>query len=175
MILRTLTQASYSNLNVGHFGLWLRFYSHFTSPIRRYPDLQIHRIIKEVGSWKLKAKRIFHYQKLLSEVSKKCSEKERMAEKLEYKIKDYFICEYYKDKIWEKYFWVVSGMIPKWFFVELENTAEWFVEMKYWKFDDKLRTFFWKEWEKYVLWDSIEVELVEVDEELFRLNFEVVR
>ena len=99
MVLRTLTKAIYSKENFGHFGLGLSFYSHFTSPIRRYPDLQIHRIIKEKLNKNLDEKRLLHYDLILDKVSKYTSDKERKAEKLEYKIRDYFIVQYYKNKI----------------------------------------------------------------------------
>jgi ribonuclease R len=99
IILRSLAQASYSSSNIGHFGLGLKFYSHFTSPIRRYPDLIIHRIITEIENGKWKVERGLHYKKLLPEVAKKCSEMERIAEKLEYKVRDYFVAEFYKDKV----------------------------------------------------------------------------
>ncbi|MDR0772425.1 MAG: RNB domain-containing ribonuclease [Candidatus Peribacteria bacterium] len=77
----------------------MKFYSHFTSPIRRYPDLQIHRIIKEAERGKLKTERNLYYKKLLPEVAKKCIEREKIAEKLEYKVRDYFVAEFYKDKV----------------------------------------------------------------------------
>ena len=80
-ILRTLSKAVYSDENFGHFWLWLTFYSHFTSPIRRYPDLQIHRIIKEKLNNKLDNNRLIHYKSILDEVWKHTSDKERKAEK----------------------------------------------------------------------------------------------
>lgn len=175
MVLRTLSKAIYSKVNLGHFGLWLNFYSHFTSPIRRYPDLQIHRIIKEKISWKLDNKRLIHYENILEKVSKHTSDKERKAEKLEYKVKDYFIVKYYKDKIWEEFDWIIMWVIPKWFFVWLSNTAEWFVEMTSSDFNDLLwqHTDF-KTWKTHRLWDKIRVKLIEVDENLLRLNFEII-
>jgi ribonuclease R len=98
-ILRTLSKAVYSKENFGHFGLGLSFYSHFTSPIRRYPDLQIHRIIKEKIHGKLNKSRKLYYDSLLDKVSKHTSDKERKAEKLEYKVKDYYTVQFYKDKV----------------------------------------------------------------------------
>jgi ribonuclease R len=79
--------------------LGLRFYSHFTSPIRRYPDLQIHRIIKEKLHGKLTKERIKHYESILERVAHHTSTKEREAEKLEYKVRDYFVTQFYKNKI----------------------------------------------------------------------------
>lgn len=174
-ILRTLSKAVYSKENLGHFWLWLSFYSHFTSPIRRYPDLQIHRIIKEKIHKKLDKKRVIHYNSILDDVSKHTSDKERKAEKIEYKVKDYFIVKYYKDKIWEQFEWIINWVIPKWFFVSLKDTAEWFVELQRTDFLDSLKQhtdlFTWK---RYRLWDKVLVKLIEADEKLLRLNFEVL-
>jgi ribonuclease R len=99
MILRSLTKAKYSPDSEGHFGLALDFYSHFTSPIRRYPDLQIHRIIKEKINGRFDNKRKKHYENILEKVAKKSSEAEVKAEKLEYKVRDVMACKYMKNKI----------------------------------------------------------------------------
>jgi len=175
MILRTLSKAVYSKENFWHFGLWLSFYSHFTSPIRRYPDLQIHRIIKEKIARKLDKKRIFYYNNILEKVWKHTSDKERKAEKLEYKVKDYFIVKYYKNKLWEKFEWVISWVILKWFFVLFDDGAEWFVELSNSDFLESLQEHKdLKTWEKYRLWDRVKIKLIEVDENLLRLNFEII-
>ncbi len=173
MTLRTLTQAIYSNVNFWHFGLWLQFYSHFTSPIRRYPDLQIHRIIKEFLNGKFDEKRKSHYLDILPKVAKQSSERERLSEKLEYKVRDYFIVKYYKNKIWQEFDAVISGLISKWIFVALQDTAEWFVEIKNWNFDEKNQTMKVKS-KKYTLWQDLRVRLVNADEKLLRLDFEIV-
>lgn len=173
MTLRTLTQAIYSNVNFWHFGLWLQFYSHFTSPIRRYPDLQIHRIIKEFLNGKFDEKRKSHYLDILPKVAKQSSERERLSEKLEYKVRDYFIVKYYKNKIWQEFDAVISGLISKWIFVTLQDTAEWFVEIKNWNFDEKNQTMKVKS-KKYTLWQDLRVRLVNADEKLLRLDFEII-
>ena len=173
MTLRTLTQAIYSNVNFWHFGLWLQFYSHFTSPIRRYPDLQIHRIIKEFLNGKFDEKRKSHYLDILPKVAKQSSERERLSEKLEYKVRDYFIVKYYKNKIWQEFDAVISGLISKWIFVALQDTAEWFVEIKNWNFDEKNQTMKVKS-KKYTLWQDLRVRLLNDDEKLLRLDFEIV-
>ncbi len=174
-ILRTLSKAIYSKQNLWHFGLWLTFYSHFTSPIRRYPDLQIHRIIKEKLHRKLDKKRLNHYSTILDEVAKHTSDKERKAEKLEYRVRDYFIVKYYKNRVWEDFEWIISWVIPKWFFVVLPDTAEWFVEMTNSQYIDELKEHIdLLTWKKYRLWNKIKVKLIEADEKLFRLNFEIV-
>jgi ribonuclease R len=194
VILRTLSKAIYSAENEGHFWLGLDFYSHFTSPIRRYPDLQIHRIIKEKINWKLDKKRINHYKNILDNIWDVCSTQERKAEKLEYKVRDYYICKFYENRVWEEFEWVISGLIPKWFFVELSDTSEGFVSIpplnpllsKEGKMNKVSRGGFLynedlmqfedrKNKKNYVLWDKVKVILKEVDLSELRLNFEILQ
>jgi len=180
-ILRTLSKAIYSEENQGHFWLWVKFYSHFTSPIRRYPDLQIHRIIKEKLQDKLNTSRIVHYKKILPSIAVQCSDQERKAEKLEYKVRDYYICGYYKEKIGEEFEWVVTTVLPYWIFVQLADTSEGFVELipkhwswEGWEYNEQLMRFDNKSLKKQLnLWDSLEVILDEVDMELLRINFKI--
>jgi ribonuclease R len=175
IILKTLSKAVYSKENFWHFGLWLSFYSHFTSPIRRYPDLQIHRIIKEKIAKKLDKNRISYYENILEWVWKHTSDRERKAEKLEYKIKDYFIVKYYKNKVWEEFEWLISWVIPKWFFVVLKDTAEWFVELNRSEFNEELQEHLeFYSWKRYRLWNKVKVILIEADEILLKLNFEII-
>jgi len=174
-VLRTLSKAIYSKENEWHFWLWLNFYSHFTSPIRRYPDLQIHRIIKEKIHKKLNKSRLTHYDYHLEEVSKHTSTQERKAEKLEYKVRDYYTVQYYKDKVWDEFDWVISWVLSKWFFVALKDTSEWFVELTNSEFIESLQEHVdLSNWKKYRLWDEIKVRLIEADKIMLRLNFEVV-
>jgi ribonuclease R len=107
LVLRSLTKATYSPDAEGHFGLALDYYSHFTSPIRRYPDLQIHRIIKEQIHRKLDTNRKKHYEIILDRVARKCSDAEVRAEKLEYKVRDLMACKYMKNHIGEEFTGVV--------------------------------------------------------------------
>ncbi len=182
IILRTLQKAEYSDKNLGHFGLGLGYYSHFTSPIRRYPDYQIHRIIKLKKQWKLDRKAITAFKNKLEKIWAKCSEQEVKAQKLEWKVRDFFMVQYYKDKIWEEYEGTVSWMIQTWVFIELENTAEWFIELASkdnkkpeWIQDIEILEFNnERTWEKLSVWDKVKVKVKEVDEQLLRINFELL-
>ena len=101
-----------------------KYYTHFTSPIRRYPDLQIHRIIKENLRGRLNENRIEHYDKILPEVAKQCSDRERLAEETEREVVKMKKAEYMRMHIGEEYEGVISG-VTKWgIYVELPNTVE---------------------------------------------------
>ena len=124
MALRTMTQASYSVECVGHFGLASRYYTHFTSPIRRYPDLQIHRIIKEELRRGLSEKRKEHYRAILSGVSDRASQTERRAQECERDAVKYKKCEYMEGHINEIYEGIISGVTRYGIYVELKNTVD---------------------------------------------------
>jgi len=177
-ILRSLSKAIYSPISEGHFWLGLEYYSHFTSPIRRYPDLQIHRIIKEKINKKFDKKRESHYESILKNIADHCSQREQAAEELEYKVKDFYICKYYRDKVGQEFEAMISWIIPKWFFVMLKDTSEWFVDLfgkKNFVYNEDLMEFEDKiTGKKYRIWDNIKVKLIEVDMKLLRLNFEIV-
>lgn len=124
MVLRSMQQAKYSVECSGHFGLACRQYCHFTSPIRRYPDLQIHRIIKEQLRGRLEEKRIGHYKEILPEVAKQSSAMERRADEAERETDKLKKVEYMEGHIGEEYDGVISGVTAWGIYVELENTVE---------------------------------------------------
>lgn len=124
LALRSMKQAKYSVECAGHFGLACNFYCHFTSPIRRYPDLQIHRIIKEQLKGGLKEERIAHYQSILPEVAKHSSETERRADEAERETDKLKKVEYMESKLGEVFDGVVSGVTGWGIYVELPNTVE---------------------------------------------------
>ena len=124
LTLRSMQQARYSTECMGHFGLACKYYCHFTSPIRRYPDLQIHRIIKENLHGSLDEKRIKHYSKLLPKVAADNSFKERRAVDAEREVTLLKQIEYMEGHIGESYPGVVSGFTNQIIFVELGNTVE---------------------------------------------------
>ena len=129
LTLRSMCQAKYTTENTGHFGLAAKYYTHFTSPIRRYPDLQIHRIIKENLRGRLSDDRMAHYEKILQEVATQSSEMERRAEEAERETVKLKKVEYMQDRIGEEFEGVISG-ITKWgAYVELPNTIEGLVHV----------------------------------------------
>ena len=124
LALRSMKQARYTPENSGHFGLAANYYTHFSSPIRRYPDLQIHRIIKDNLRGRMNGERMEHYRKILEEVTKHASETERRADEAERETVKLKKVEYMSDRIGNVYTGVISG-VTKWgMYVELPNTIE---------------------------------------------------
>lgn len=124
LALRSMKQAKYTVNCTGHFGLACSYYCHFTSPIRRYPDLQIHRIIKEQIRGRLNEKRIEHYNEILPEVAKHSSEMERRADEAERETDKLKKVEYMEAHIGEIYEGVISSITAWGVYVELPNTIE---------------------------------------------------
>lgn len=129
LTLRSMKQARYTTACTGHFGLAANYYCHFTSPIRRYPDLQIHRIIKETLRGRMNAKRIEHYESILDEVAKQSSQMERRADEAERETIKLKKCEYMAKHVGEEFEGVISGVTEWGFFVELPNTVEGLVRV----------------------------------------------
>ena len=129
LTLRSMKQARYTTACTGHFGLAASYYCHFTSPIRRYPDLQIHRIIKETLRGRMNAKRIEHYEGILDEVAKQSSQMERRADEAERETIKLKKCEYMAKHVGEEFEGVISGVTEWGFFVELPNTVEGLVRV----------------------------------------------
>ena len=124
LALRSMKQARYSAENTGHFGLAAQYYCHFTSPIRRYPDLQIHRIIKDNLRGRMNQDKVNHYEAILDEVAKKSSERERLAEEAERETIKLKKVEYMTERLGEEFEGVISS-VTKWgIYVELPNTIE---------------------------------------------------
>ena len=115
--------------DTGHFGLAAKYYCHFTSPIRRYPDLQIHRIIKETLRGKMTEAKIQHYKGILEEVARQSSAMERRAEEVERETIKMKKAEYMKQHIGEAFEGTVSGVTEWGFYVELDNTVEGLVHV----------------------------------------------
>lgn len=124
LALRSMRQAKYSVECTGHFGLACPYYCHFTSPIRRYPDLQIHRIIKEQLRGKLKEERVSHYKEILPAVADHSSKMERRADEAERETDKRKKTEYMESHIGEHFTGVISGITNWGIYVELQNTVE---------------------------------------------------
>jgi ribonuclease R len=129
LTLRSMKQAKYMPVCTGHFGLAAKYYCHFTSPIRRYPDLQIHRIIKENLRGRLNDRRIAHYDKILTGVTVQCSSTERRADEAERETIKLKKCEYMSKRIGQEFEGVISGVTNWGFYVELPNTVEGLVRV----------------------------------------------
>lgn len=129
LTLRSMKQAKYTTVGTGHFGLATPYYCHFTSPIRRYPDLQIHRIIKDNLRGRMNAKRIEHYERILPEVAKHSSEMERLADEAERETDKLKKVQYMSGHIGEVFPGVISGVTEWGFYVELPNTVEGLVHV----------------------------------------------
>ena len=129
LALRSMKQAKYSVECSGHFGLACPYYCHFTSPIRRYPDLQIHRIIKEQLRGRLGEERTEHYRSILPEVCKHASETERRADEAERETDKLKKVEYMEERIGQCFEGVISGVTGWGIYVELPNTVEGLVHV----------------------------------------------
>lgn len=141
LVLRSMKQAKYTTSCTGHFGLAAKYYCHFTSPIRRYPDLQIHRIIKENLRAGLSEKRMDHYERILPQVAVQTSALERRADEAERETDKMKKCEYMSRFIGEEFDGVISGVTSWGFYVELPNTIEGLVRINqltddYYVFDE---------------------------------------
>lgn len=129
LALRSMKQAKYTAENTGHFGLAAPFYCHFTSPIRRYPDLQIHRIIKENLHGQLSEKRKEHFEKMMPEVGLHCSQRERRADEAERETVKLKKIDYMENRMDEVFEGVISGVTGWGLYVELDNTVEGLVRI----------------------------------------------
>ncbi len=129
LTLRSMKRAQYTTECVGHFGLAAKYYCHFTSPIRRYPDLQIHRIIKENLHGGMKEKRIDHYNRILPEIAKHSSTTERRADDAERDTDKLKMVQFMEKYVGDEFEGVISGMTAWGIYVELPNTIEGMVSL----------------------------------------------
>ena len=129
LTLRSMQRAKYSTECGGHYGLACEYYCHFTSPIRRYPDLQIHRIIKDFIHGRMNEEKIDHYNAILENVAKQSSTQERVADDAERETDKLKKCQYMEARIGQKYTGIISGVTNWGIYVELENTCEGLVHI----------------------------------------------
>ncbi|MDE6181807.1 MAG: ribonuclease R, partial [Eubacteriales bacterium] len=180
VVLRSFKQARYSTKNEGHFGLAAKYYCHFTSPIRRYPDLQIHRIIKENLNGKLTENRKKSLEKKLPDVAKKCSARERTAEDAERETVQIKKVEYMQDKVGQIFEGIISGVTSWGIYVELPNTVEGMISVKnieddYYFYDEKNMQYFGEKTGKvYSLGDRVKVKLIKANLYEKTLDFQFI-
>lgn len=181
LALRSMKQAKYTTECMGHFGLAANYYTHFTSPIRRYPDLQIHRIIKENLHGGLTKKRIAHYEKILPEVAIWTSSRERLADEAERETDKAKKVQFMERHIGEEFTGVISGISNYGFYVELPNTVEGMVRLAnldgdYYVFDEEHYELAGERTrKKFKLGQTVKIQVVSVDRYLKTIDFLPVR
>ncbi|MPQ44320.1 ribonuclease R [Clostridium tarantellae] len=180
LLLRCMMQARYSPECAGHFGLAAEYYCHFTSPIRRYPDLQIHRIIKEHLHGAINDKRNKKLRNIVDSASKQSSEMERVAQEAEREVDDLKKAEYMKDRIGEEFQGMICSITGFGAFVELPNTIEGLVHITsfrddYYIYDEDRLTLVGERNKKlYKLGDKVKVVCSKVDIPNREIYFEIV-
>lgn len=181
LTLRSMKQAKYTTECTGHFGLACDYYCHFTSPIRRYPDLQIHRIIKEYLRGRMKENRIAHYDSILPQVAEHSSRTERRAEEAERETEKLKKAQYMSERIGETYTGVISGVTAWGIYVELPNTVEGMVALNkmegdYYLFDETLHEVRGKTTgQVWKLGQTVTVQVKDVDFLTRSIDFALVR
>jgi ribonuclease R len=177
VMLRSLAKARYSHQNAGHFGLAARYYCHFTSPIRRYPDLIIHRLIKEQLKGSLNEESERELSERLPEIARKCSERERAADEAERETEDLKKVEYMKQRVGEEFDGIISNVTSFGMFVGLENTIEGLVRVSdmhddYYIYDDRHYMLMGERTGKcYRIGDPVRVLLAKADVETRQIDF----
>ena len=182
LILRTLKIAKYESENKGHFGIASKYYCHFTSPIRRYPDLFIHRIIsmylenpKQMNEVK---KEIYRSQAV--RYAETSSEREKIAQKVEREAIQIKMAEYMQEKVGEEFDGVISSITSFGMFVELENTVEGLIRFEnlgedYYIYDENRKTLFGERTKTiFKIGDSIRIRVIRANKELREIDFERV-
>lgn len=180
MMLRSLKKAIYSSESSPHFGLAATYYCHFTSPIRRYPDLQIHRIIKGQLKGKFKEDDLNKLFERTAVVAEQSSKMERLADEVERDTNKIKIAEYMSDKINEEYEGVISGVTSFGIFVELENTVEGLVHISnmvddYYIYDEEKKELFGQGSRKvFKIGDAVKIRVSKVSIARAEIDFELI-
>lgn len=181
LMLRSLKQARYDFNSVGHFGLATKFYTHFTAPIRRFPDLIVHRLIRTyLIEGKIDEKTQNHWKSKLPEIAKHTSERERIAVDAERETDDLKKAEFMQDKIGEEFDGVISSVTGFGLFVELENTVEGLVHVTdltddYYHFDERSMALIGERTGNvFRIGDAITIKVADVNLEERSVDFEVV-
>lgn len=179
MVLRSMMQARYTADNQGHFGLAAKYYCHFTSPIRRYPDLQIHRFIKMTLAGEMSGKKEYGYRKKMPEVAQHCSKRERIAEDAQRDTEALKKVEFMLDKVGKTYEGIISGVTNWGIYVELANTVEGMVALSqmeddFYLFDEQnMQVFGRRNGKSYRLGDLVQVTVTKVSQEAGTIDFAI--
>lgn len=182
LILRTLKMAKYENVNKGHFGIASKYYCHFTSPIRRYPDLFIHRVISTYirNNYQLEDKVLSKLKSYSEKYAILSSEREQIATKIERDAEDLKKAEYMQDKIGKEYEGVISAVTEFGVFVELENTVEGLVRFEnlgndYYIYHEERKTLIGEHSkESFTIGDKIKIKVLEANKLTRKIAFERV-
>ncbi|MCB2298894.1 ribonuclease R [Clostridium tagluense] len=181
LLLRSMMKAKYSPECSGHFGLASKYYCHFTSPIRRYPDLMIHRIIKEVINAGLSEKRTEKLRKEVEIASKQSSDMERIAMEAEREVDDLKKAEYMNERIGQEFDGIISSVTNFGLFIELPNTIEGLVHMSsldddYYVFDERHLTLVGERTKNmYKLGEEVRIIVSKVDLASHEVYFDIIK
>ena len=181
IILRTLRVAKYEAENKGHFGIASKYYCHFTSPIRRYPDLFIHRIISKYldNDYLVNDFWIKKYEKRAEKRAENCSERERVATKVEREAEDIKKAEFMESKIGEEYEGIVSSVTNFGIFVELDNTVEGLIRYEklgdeYFIYNEEKRQAIGEHTGKvYQIGDKVKIRVANASKLMRQIDFEI--
>ena len=182
LILRTLKLARYEVENKGHFGIASKYYCHFTSPIRRYPDLFIHRVISEYieNNYDIPKKWIETYEEYAKDRANQSSEREKVATKVEREAEDIKKAEYMESRIGEEYEGIVSSITSFGMFVQLENTVEGLIRFEdlgdeYFIYDEDRKRLIGEKTNKvYKIGDRVEIRVKKASKLLRQVDFETI-
>ena len=182
LILRTLKVARYEAENKGHFGIASKYYCHFTSPIRRYPDLFIHRIISEYikKGYNIDEERLTDMQTKAEKYAETSSEAEKLATKAEREAEDIKKAEFMEDKIGMEYMGIVSSITAFGMFVELESTVEGLIRFEhmgkeYFIYDENRKTLTGERTNRrFKIGDQVKIRVIAANKELRKIAFELV-
>ena len=183
LVLRTLKVARYEAENKGHFGIASKYYCHFTSPIRRYPDLFIHRIISKYleDNYIVDEDWIEEYQEKAEQRAASSSDREKVATKVERDSEDLKKAEYMQDKIGEEYEGIVSSVTQFGIFVELENTVEGLIRFEnlgneYFIYDEERKRLIGERTNTtYKIGDKVKIRVISANKMLRQIDFEIVK
>ena len=178
MTLRSMAKARYSEVNDIHFGLAFDHYSHFTSPIRRYADLTIHRIIKKKIEGKLSKGEITNLKAILPDIAEQVSKTEKVAQEAERQVEDIKMAEYMSERIGEVYKGRISSITNFGMFVELDNLVEGLVGYRtmdgYYEFDqDNYRAIDYRTKKEFHIGDGVTIKVVNVDLNMGNIDFKM--